>query len=259
MWYFENQAVLMLRVKYTIPVRTVLALPTFKSRSFTTGCVLRKYDRKLSTDDNNESSHKQINTEADAGDVVMNSNHKTAELPILKGSPTIYNRISSASNYKGYLRARIPPGLYFNPAPSSSTGSIDAETMPLAFLPPDDPRRAYLKSIRQNGQETQQARYGPPVLQSKSASSGSKTYHLTPTQIEEIKSLRLQNPIQNSRKKLAKKYEVSPLFVSLVSDCPPDHRAKMDSRLDIITKRWSERKKQARQDRIKRKQLWYQA
>ncbi|CCH58711.1 hypothetical protein TBLA_0A09230 [Henningerozyma blattae CBS 6284] len=180
------------------------------------------------------------------------------EIPKLKGPKTIYNPRTSASNYKGYLKKRNTPGLYFDPAPSSSTGSINSETIPLAFLPPNDPRRKFAEQIRQN--DRLNVSDAPSVLLSKSSSRPEgKTYHLMPEQIEEIKKLRASDPEKYTRKVLAKQFDVSPLFISLVSSASKERLTEMDRRLKLIKNRFHPKRAIARDDRKKRKELWYRA
>lgn len=179
-------------------------------------------------------------------------------LPLLKGSPTIYNSVTSASNYKGFLKAKIPSGLYFNPAQSSPTGSINSETIPLSFLPKDDPRRVINKNIASH--DRLQGKFAPPVLCSKSTlRDEGKTYHLNPSNIEEIKKLRIENPDIYTRKVLAKQFKVSPLFISMITEASESRKVEMNRRLDIIKSKWHEKRSIARSDRKKRKELWYTA
>lgn len=183
---------------------------------------------------------------------------KTAvqELKELKGAQTIYNPRSSASNYKGYMKAKIPAGLYYNPAQSSAMGSINSETIPLSFLAKDDPRRKFVTKLRAN--DKLESATGPPVLCNKSTFKG-KDYHLEPEQIQEIIKLRANNPELYTRKVLAKKFKVSPLFISLVSTVSKARKAEMDDRLQTIKSKWHDKRVIARQDRKKRKELWYKA
>ncbi|CAB4256039.1 similar to Saccharomyces cerevisiae YKR085C MRPL20 Mitochondrial ribosomal protein of the large subunit [Maudiozyma barnettii] len=174
----------------------------------------------------------------------------------LKGSQTIYNPRTSAANYKGYLKNKTPAGMYYNPAPSAATGSINSETIPLSFLSKDDPRRSFIKQLR--AQDATESRYGPPVLVSKSTVEGKK-YHLQPEQINEIIKLRSSDPVTNTRKKLAKQFGVSPLFISMVCSAPKSRITEMNERLNTIKSKWHKQREVAREDRKKRNQLWYSA
>ncbi|GAV51941.1 hypothetical protein ZYGR_0AF04130 [Zygosaccharomyces rouxii] len=176
--------------------------------------------------------------------------------PELKGAPTIYNSKNSASNYKGYMRAKVPAGLYFNQAPSSPAGSINSETIPSSFLPSNDPRKQFSQELA--SRDVLAKSDAPPVLPGRSTLKG-KSYHLNPEQIEEIRRLRLEDPSKNTRKSLASKYNVSPLFVSMVSEPPKEWKQEMDSRLTTIKSKWHVKRAAAREDRKRRKDLWYRA
>lgn len=183
---------------------------------------------------------------------------KSKKIPELRSSPTIYNTKSSASNYRGYMRAEIPAGLYFNPAQSSATGSINSETYPASFLAKDDCRRDLIEKLRAN--DKLQGDMAPTVLTSKSTmSSSGKKYHLNPQEIEQIRSLREENPEKYTRKGLARQFNVSPLFISIVTNAPNERIKEMDTRLAHIKSKWHEKRAAAREDRKKRKELWYRA
>ncbi|SCV03682.1 LAMI_0H10110g1_1 [Lachancea mirantina] len=173
-------------------------------------------------------------------------------IPKLKATPNLYNPKSSAHNYRGVMRAKIEPGLYHHPSQSLSTGSINSETIPKAFLPSNDPRRQFLDDIRSGDQV--QAQEGAVLCASKD-----KTYHLEPNQIAEIIALRAENPEKYTRKALAKQFNVSPLFISLVSSASTQRKAEMAGRLHAIKQQWHPKRTLARDDRKKRKELWYRA
>ncbi|EJS42845.1 mrpl20p [Saccharomyces arboricola H-6] len=166
---------------------------------------------------------------------------------------SIYNKTKSASNYKGYLKHKDAPGMHYQPSEAIATGSINSETIPRSFMPATDPRRVY--EMPAQGAEAKQC---PNVLVSKSTVNA-KTYHLGPQEIEEIERLRHENPQKYTRKFLAAKFGVSPLFVSLVSK-PSDKQVQvMEGRLQEIQSRWKDKRRVAREDRKRRKLLWYQA
>lgn len=177
---------------------------------------------------------------------------KSGKIPKIVGPATIYNPKSSASNYKGYLKAKLPAGLYCDPAPSSIHGSIHSETIPKSFLPANDPRREIVDELTAKDAEISKV---APVLHNK----GEKTYHLKPEDIEEIKRLRLEDPVKNSRKALAKRFKCSPLFISLVSEPPKERKEEMEQVLEMIKSQWHPLRAAARADRKKRKALWYRA
>lgn len=178
------------------------------------------------------------------------------KVPQLRSTPTIYNTKSSASNPKGYMKAKIPAGFYLDPAQSSATGSINSETYPASFLPKDDAGKSLTEQLRT--EDRLKGDYAPPVLNSKSTING-KTYHLKPSDIEQIQRLRSEDPEKYTRKALAKQFNVSPLFVSIVSNASKERKLEMVSRLNHIQSNWHEKRAAARSDRKKRKEYWYRA
>ncbi|SCV06193.1 LANO_0H24146g1_1 [Lachancea nothofagi CBS 11611] len=190
--------------------------------------------------------HAPARLESEISKVVKNGK----KMQQMKATANLYNPKSSASSYKGVLRAKIEPGLYHHPAHSSDTGSINSETFPRAFLPNDDPRRKFVQTLRPR--EHQQSSWAPPLHQKKD-----KTYHLSPEQVAEIQKLRLENPEKYTRKALAQRFNVSPLFISLISSVSETRSFEMAQRLDAIKQNWHPRRAIARDDRKKRKELWY--
>ncbi|CDO91874.1 unnamed protein product [Kluyveromyces dobzhanskii CBS 2104] len=177
---------------------------------------------------------------------------RSGKIAKIVGPATIYNSKSSAWNYKGYMKAKLPGGLYYDPAPSSIHGSINSETIPKSFLEANDPRLDIIDDLTQGHAAVSRV---APVLNVK----GEKTYHLKPEDIAEIKRLRLEDPVKNSRKTLAKKYNCSPLFISIVSEPPKERQIEMSHRLETIKSQWHPKRTLARAERKKRKTLWYRA
>lgn len=89
-----------------------------------------------------------------------------------------------------------------------------------------------------------------------------KKYHLGPAQIEEIRTLRQSDPWKWTRKALAEKFECSQFFVGmvgeLVSPAGVEKKASEEQKLEELRARWGRRKKIAREDRGRRRELWYQ-
>lgn len=181
---------------------------------------------------------------------------KTNVMPELKGQPTIYNKYRSGSNVDGYRKAKVAPGMYLQKTQASPTGSIHSETIPLSFLPPDDPRRQHVVPHLQNGPG--KVPLGPEVLTGKNAElKHVKSYDLTPKEVQQIIDLRRQDPDKYTRSTLAKQFGVSRLFISLVSNASPTRLQEMQGRLETIKSRWRKGTQQARVERSKRRQTWY--
>ncbi|CEP60742.1 mitochondrial 54S ribosomal protein mL58 LALA0_S01e17920g [Lachancea lanzarotensis] len=194
---------------------------------------------------------RQLHTSVQRGaESIRTTKNGSGKLKQLKSTPNLYNSKASSYNYRGVLRAKIEPGTYHVPSQSSSTGSINSETFPRAFMPREDPRRKYVQTLRPR--DGLQANWAPALHVQKE-----KSYHLKPEQIAEIQKLRLENPDKYTRKALAQKFNVSPLFVSLVSSATPGRMSEMTQRLQTIKDEWHPKRALARDDRKKRKLLWY--
>lgn len=84
-----------------------------------------------------------------------------------------------------------------------------------------------------------------------------KRYHVTDTDMAEIRALRVQDPTLWSVKKLAKKFDCAPLFVTWVVDGLVTDKKKMQEAITAAVKsRWSKNKRIAREDRELRKEIW---
>lgn len=82
-----------------------------------------------------------------------------------------------------------------------------------------------------------------------------KKYHLTETDVAEIRRLRASDPVKWSRQKLADKFECSQFFVGLVAPAPEHAQRKADE-VEELKKRWGPRRRAAREDRKRRKEMW---
>ncbi|KAH7340910.1 mitochondrial ribosomal protein subunit L20-domain-containing protein [Rhizoctonia solani] len=81
---------------------------------------------------------------------------------------------------------------------------------------------------------------------------------LTQDQIEEIRRLRLSDPKNNSCQALAKQFNCTPIFVSMVAPLPKQKREELEKEQREAQKReqWGERKTLIREIRKKRRQFW---
>ncbi|KAL8704026.1 MAG: hypothetical protein Q9201_002798 [Fulgogasparrea decipioides] len=138
----------------------------------------------------------------------------------------------------------------FNP-PSSSPSPYHT---PVAFLPPSDPRRSLLsQSYDHANPYAQPGKRLPPPAQKKSPE---KRYHLGEKEIAEIHRLRKEDPFTWSRKKLAQKFDCSEFFVAMVCEASPERKEQQRKALEDIKARWGKRRRYAREDRQKRRELW---
>ncbi|KAL9581513.1 MAG: hypothetical protein Q9212_003855 [Teloschistes hypoglaucus] len=153
------------------------------------------------------------------------------------------------------LVSSIPPEqlrdhVIFNP-PSSSPSPYHT---PLAFLPPGDPRRSLLaKSHEHENPYAQADKHLPPPA---FGIPPDKKYHLKEDDIRAIRKLRTEDPFTWSRRKLAQLFDCSEWFVASVCNAPPERNVQHESELEAIRERWGKRRREAREDRPKRRAMW---
>jgi hypothetical protein len=83
-----------------------------------------------------------------------------------------------------------------------------------------------------------------------------KRYHLNPSDIEEIRKLRLNDPMTWSRWKLAKRFDCSPMFIAMVCEASPQKKEIQKQVLGAVQSRWGAKRRMAREDRQLRKESW---
>ena len=152
--------------------------------------------------------------------------------------PTSFHPVRSANKTK----IQLPEGVVYNPPSSAPT----PYQTPSAFLPAKDARR----NAPWN-QQNHDIGSMPPL-----ATPTEKTYNLTKAEISEIQNLRLEDPEKWTRKALAKKFNCSPFFISMVSKPASERQVEMDRRLGIIQSGWTDHRANARKDRARRRNLW---
>lgn len=181
-------------------------------------------------------------------------------LPFLLPSWTDTLALGARRHQSSYRRTkqrlRIKPDASFGPSnqnrdhivynPPSSAPSV--YHTPNKFLPSNDARKSMTseQSITMNVKEL------PGVY--KPSEDGK--YHLTPSDVEEIRQLRLSDPMTWSRHKLAKKFECSPLFIAMVCEASPEKKAIQRQVLESVQSRWGPKRRMAREDRQLRRETW---
>ncbi|KAL2862909.1 mitochondrial 54S ribosomal protein mL58 [Aspergillus lucknowensis] len=145
----------------------------------------------------------------------------------------------------GLSSDKIQDHIIYNPP--SSTSSV-YET-PTKFLPPNDVRRALRSDAPSNSQNVDEL---PPA----SKSSPEKRYHLTRSDVEEIRKLRLSDPMTWSRWKLAKRFNCSPMFIAMACEASPQKKEIQKQVLEAVQSRWGAKRRMAREDRELRKESW---
>ncbi|EEP82118.1 conserved hypothetical protein [Uncinocarpus reesii 1704] len=144
----------------------------------------------------------------------------------------------------GHPPAQDYDHIIYNP-PSSAPSTYQT---PTKFLPPNDARRK-LRSDSDLGVSSSVGNL-PLVFKRPSA----KRDLLMAKDIEEIRRLRLQDPMVWSRGKLAKRFGCSPLFVGMVCEASPEKKAIQKQVLEAVKSRWGVKRTIAREDRELRKE-----
>lgn len=143
--------------------------------------------------------------------------------------------------------------IVFNP-PSSAPSPYHT---PPVFLPPNDPRRKLLAQSHQHANPYNEPdRRLPPVIQNKNHKIHEKKYHLREKDFEEMRRLRAENPTKWTRSRLAEKFECSQFFVGMVCQASKEKLDRDQEELERIKERWGRRRREAREDRTKRREIW---
>jgi hypothetical protein len=82
-----------------------------------------------------------------------------------------------------------------------------------------------------------------------------KKYHLSETEISEIRRLRTEDPYTWTRVKLAEKFECSQFFVGMVVKAR-DKAKEVAEMHEERKRKWGIIRRQAREDRARRKEQW---
>lgn len=153
--------------------------------------------------------------------------------------------------------------IIYNP-PSSAPNVYHT---PMKFLPKSDPRRKlHTLSMQPATSSTTITPSSSPTSLSAAPSLRSplpppvrpryeKKYHLNQADVDEIRRLRDEDPKLWTRVRLAEKFGCSQFFVSLCASAP-EVKAERDLELEAIKSRWGRGKREAREDRLKRKEGW---
>ena len=141
--------------------------------------------------------------------------------------------------------------IVFNP-PSSAPSPYYT---PPVFLPPNDPRRKLLAQSHEHANPYDQPdRRLPPLI--KGHKPYEKKYHLREKEIEEIRRLRAEDPFLWTRSRLASKFDCSQFFIGMVCPASKEKLEKDREEIENIKAKWGRRKRYAREDRLKRRELW---
>ncbi|KAJ5766416.1 uncharacterized protein N7511_004032 [Penicillium nucicola] len=176
-------------------------------------------------------------------------------LPSLSDSLALGFRRNQSSYRRTKQRLRVKPDASFDHAhqgrdhiihnPPSSAPSV--YHTPSKFLPADDIRRASSPTVVTTNAEDLTGVY---------KHMPEKKYHLTPSDVEEIRNLRLNDPMTWSRNKLAKRFDCSPVFIAMVCQASPEKREIQARILEAVQSRWGPKRRMAREDRQLRREAW---
>lgn len=134
--------------------------------------------------------------------------------------------------------------IIYNP-PSSAPSVYHT---PSKFLPANDVRRAMRTEPASNTDVNEL----PGVYKTEAE----RKYHLTPADVEEIRKLRLNDPMTWSRYSLAKRFECSPLFIAMVCEASPEKKQIQKQVMEAVQSRWGPKRRMAREDRKLRREAW---
>ena len=167
-------------------------------------------------------------------------------------------RRSESSFRRTKQRLRVKPDASFTSAPNSPrqdhiifnppSSAPSVYHTPLKFMPLADKRRELLSAISTDSSASRL----PPAIRA----PHEKQYHLTSEDIAEIRRLRKENPEVWTRAKLAKQFDCSSLFIGIVCEASREHNEKQAKILEDIKSRWGRRRRTAREDRVRRRELW---
>ncbi|KAF1834765.1 hypothetical protein BDW02DRAFT_321869 [Decorospora gaudefroyi] len=170
-----------------------------------------------------------------------------------------------------YTRRSTAPTLVFNP-PSSAPNVYHT---PSKFLPKEDKRLRLYAAAQQHAHKVAHSRQTSPIaapgtplhtgshlpprpsasLPAPVREPYEKKYHLTESDVQEIRRLRKQDPNTWTRVKLAEKFGCSQFFVGMVAkNVKKAERVEKEHRAS--RKKWGNRKRLAKEDRERRKALW---
>lgn len=184
-------------------------------------------------------------------------------LPFLLPSLNEFVALGSRRNQSSYRRTkarlRIKPDASFGQSSNQTQDHIIHNPPPSApsyfqtptkFLPPDDIRRSLRPDTSSGNQHKTEDL--PTVYKN----PGKKQYHLKPEDIQEIRNLRLSDPMTWSRWKLAKRFGCSAMFIAMVCEAGPEKKKIQMKVLEAVQSKWGVKRRMAREDRQLRKETW---
>lgn len=166
------------------------------------------------------------------------------------------------STSKTAVISEIAPGITFihrpppaAPTPHSLTTAPSSPLLQKSVVSPDLRAISPSLSTPSHGASSSQRGFDtlPPVLRS---GPPEKRYHLTPAQVEEMRSLRASDPETYTVSVLAKRFDCSRAFVQIAAPASNARRAVLDAESAKEQSGWGYRKRLQREIRQKRKSFW---
>ncbi|OAA56901.1 hypothetical protein ISF_07417 [Cordyceps fumosorosea ARSEF 2679] len=133
------------------------------------------------------------------------------------------------------------------------------EHTPFLFLPSSDPRRAAAARMRKTTTTTTTTgptRSGGTAMRYPRRADDPR-YHLSAEQVQEMRSLRAEDPLTWSVAALARRFDCSQVFVQIAAPAPAEHKAWLAEQQEKREARWGNKKTAAREDRKRRAELMY--
>jgi len=202
------------------------------------------------------------------------ASHPTTSLPLSLKHLTVRHKSSTRRTKKAlnvpphpsFLANKQGDTIIFNPPASAAS----VYHTPFKFLPKSDPRRrtnlaALFESsttltfnpssaVPDQQQQPPPAELPPRVNHERYTAD---KYHLTKADVEEMRRLRAEDPVEWSVLKLARRYNCSPIFVMLTTKTSEEYRASVRARIDEARRQWGPIRTKARADRRKRMEMLY--
>ncbi|GAP83110.2 putative ribosomal protein [Rosellinia necatrix] len=192
----------------------------------------------------------------------------TRSLVFQSSSAAVAGRRQQSTTSRTKKRLKIPPHPDFlTPAsgqnhiiynPPSSAPSV--YNTPFKFLPKTDPRREanlarFLRFSADASSSSPESPLPPPM---RPEETRAHRYNVTREQVDEMRRLRAEDPLNWSVLRLAAKFDCTPLFVMMCCRASPEHKSRERERLEAIKSRWGPVRTKAREERQKRKVLLLQ-
>lgn len=184
--------------------------------------------------------------------------HRPRAMPQVRGDHVVFDPPSSAPNPmhtpplflpREDERRRLLLQNQAQPQPAPATAQAETATTSSSELdiPPLTPPTSMVSPVAPPSSL-------PSALRNKE--SHTKSYHLGPEEIEEMRRLRTENENFWTRTRLAGHFNCSNLFVGTVCQASDARRRREARQSTLVKKRWGPKRRAARRERYRRKEMW---